>query len=60
MQIKGIGIDEGRHGSSGIVTIKMKGKVAMLEQKVEENAKKLNLEGKWYSNFDFFYFKFSR
>ena len=46
MQIKGIGIDEGRHGSSGIVTIKMKGKVAMLEQKVEENAKKLNLEGK--------------
>ena len=46
MQIKGIGIDEGRHGSSGIILMKMKGKVAMLEQKVEENAKKLNLEGK--------------
>ena len=59
MQIKGIGIDEGSHGSSGIILMKMKGKVAMLEQKVEENAKKLNLEGKWYSNFDFFYFKFS-
>ena len=46
MQIKGIGIDEGRHGSCEIITIKMKGKVAMLEQEVKENAEKLNLEGK--------------
>ena len=51
-KIIGIGIDEGRDGSFGIITIKKEGKVAMLEQEVNENAEKLNLEGKWYLNFD--------
>ena len=53
MQIKGIGIDEGRHGSSGIIIIKKSGKVAMLKEEVNENAEELNLEGKWNSNFGF-------
>ena len=46
MKIIGIGIDEGCDGSCGIITIKKKGKVAMLEKEVLENAAKLNLEGK--------------
>ena len=46
MKIIGIGIDEGCDGSCGIVTIKKKGKVAMLEKEVLENAAKLNLDGK--------------
>ena len=45
-EIIGIGIDDGCDGSCGIVTIKKKGKVAMLEKEVLENAAKLNLEGK--------------
>ena len=43
MRIIGIGIDIG----CGIIIMKMEGMVAMLEQKVKENAEKLNLEGKW-------------
>ena len=45
MKIIGIGIDEGCDGSCGVITIKKKGKVAMLEKEVHENAEKLNLEG---------------
>ena len=45
-EIIGIGIDDGCDGSCGIVTIKKKGKVAMLEKEVLDNAAKLNLEGK--------------
>jgi hypothetical protein len=56
MHIIGIGIDNGCDGSCGIIIMKKVGKVAMLEQEVKENAKKLNLEGKRYSYFDFFYF----
>jgi len=41
----GIGIDAGCDGSCGIITIKKKGKVAMLEKEVHENTEKLNLEG---------------
>ena len=52
MKIIGIGIDEGCDGSCGIITIKKKGKVAMLEKEVHENAEKLNLEGKRNSNLD--------
>ena len=52
MKIIGIGIDEGCDGSCGIITIKKKGKVAMLEKEVTDNAEKLNLEGKRNSNLD--------
>ena len=55
MKMIGIGIDEGCDGSCGIVTIKKKGKVAMLEKEVLENAAKLNLDGK-YMKFKHFRF----
>ena len=49
MHTIGIGIDNGCDGSCGIIIIKKEGKgigVAMIEQEVNENAEKLNLEGK--------------
>ena len=45
-KIIGIGIEAGTDGSFGIITVKKEGKVAILEQEVNENAEKLNLEGK--------------
>ena len=51
MKMIGIGIDEGCDGSCGIITIKKKGKVAMLEKEVLENAAKLNLDGKLMKHF---------
>lgn len=43
---KGIGMDAGCNGDCGVVTIKKKGKVAMLEKEVHDNHEKLDLEGK--------------